>query len=142
MKGILTMNNSIKAKTTIYLLMKIEPSEDTAPDALLSSLVSSLGMAQPVLNLPAHSDNEHEKQQPVPMQQRRDEDRYGDKTKKQVSPSQIRYINQFAEEGKFKIQEICEKYGVSDISQLNMAQAQEIFDANKKIKNGYRQNNG
>ena len=137
------MNNSIKAKTTIYLLMKIEPMEDAAPDALLSSLVSSLGMAQPVLNLPAHSDNEHEKQQPVPMQQRRDEDRYGDKTKKQVSPSQIRYINQFAEEGKFKIQEICEKYGVSDISQLNMAQAQEIFDANKKIKNGnYHQNNG
>ena len=80
-------------------------------------------------------------QQPVTMPQN-NEQRYGDKTKKQVSPSQIRYINQFAEEGKFKIQEICEKYGVSDISQLNMAQAQEIFDANKKIKNGYRQNNG
>jgi len=31
---------------------------------------------------------------------------------------------------------------VSDISQLNMAQAQEIFDANNKIKKGYRQNNG
>ena len=137
------MSTSNNAKTTIYLLMKIEPSEDTPPDALLSSLVSSLGMAQPILNLPANSENEHEKQQPMPMQPSREQQRYGDKSRKMVTQNQVNCIHKFAEEGKFTIRQICEKYGVSDITRLNQAQAQEIFDANNKIKNGnYHQNNG
>ncbi len=66
-----------------------------------------------------------------------------DKSRKMVTQNQVNCIHKFAEEGKFTIRQICEKYGVSDITRLNQAQAQEIFDANNKIKNGnYHQNNG
>ena len=52
-----------------------------------------------------------------------------------VTQKQIEWMNNLAEERHFSIQQICDKYNVSDISQLNQAQAQEVFDRNKKKVN-------
>ena len=50
-----------------------------------------------------------------------------------VTPKQIDLMNKLTEERHFSMQQICDKYNVSDISQLNQLHMQEVFDKYKRV---------
>ena len=122
-----TLNKS-NPRVSIYMIMKIERAEDAEPDALMRGLVDAcVGTVQPVAAVPVQKTREP--QQPLPKS---NESRYGDKSRKMVTPKQVELVKTIAKEKHIPIEQICDKYNVLDISQLNQAQMQEIFDRNRR----------
>ena len=126
-----TLNKS-NPKVSIYMIMRIEPTEDDAPDALLNNIVNAcMGKTQPVASVPEQKAKELPQQPPV--MSKGSEQRYGDKNKKMVTQKQVDLLNKLANERHFSLDDVCAHYGVSNVNQLNQKQMQEVFDKYKRV---------
>ncbi len=126
------MENENKPKITIDIQARITI-EGAEPYLSFFKHLANSVTVQTVPAIPVQEPVELlQPQKPVALP-KANEQRYGDKSMKMISQKQVNLLNSLSNERHFSLKDVCNQYGVSDISQLNQLQMQEVFEKYKRV---------